>query len=92
MRRNHEGELWGHNNSDESKANTHTAELCENIKDKEIMVYTIGFEIEEDSDIENLMKACAGKGGQYYSADNETELAEAFKEIGKSLLNLRLSH
>ena len=87
-------DVYGHNGTwnAASAANAITAELCANIKTKDIMVYTIGFDIEEDSDIENLMKACAGKGGQYFSADNSTELADAFKEIGKSLLNLRLTH
>ncbi len=86
-----ESEVWGHNGSNVNRANDTTAQLCTNIKAKGIMVYTIGFEVEEDSDIEDLMKACAGNGGRYFDADNSTELADAFKEIGKSLLNLRLT-
>lgn len=89
---NNESDVYGHNGSSTSDANNITEELCVNIKEKGIMVYTIGFEIEEDSTTENIMKKCAGNGGQYYDADNSTELAEAFKEIGKSLLNLRLTH
>ena len=88
---NNDSEVWGHKGSSSSQANNYTGELCANIKEKGIMVYTIGFEIDGGSDIENLMKACAGNGGQYYDADNSTELADAFKEIGKSLLNLRLT-
>ncbi len=86
-----QSEVYGHNGSNITNANQITAELCTNIKKEKIMVYTIGFEIEADSDIENIMKACAGNGGQYYDANNSTELADAFKEIGKSLLNLRLT-
>ena len=89
---NNSSEVWGHDRSDDGTAsNPITAELCENIKAKDIVIYTIGFEISGGSDVENLMKACAGNGGKYYDADNGTELAEAFKEIGESLLNLRLS-
>ncbi len=87
-------DVYGHNSSWHAAqyANATTAELCTNIKAKNIMVYTIGFEIEADSEIENLMKSCAGNGGKYFDADDSTELADAFKEIGKSLLNLRLTH
>jgi hypothetical protein len=85
------GEVWWHKKSNKAQANTYTTELCNNIKAKNITVYTIGFEIEADSDIENIMKACAGNGGQYFDADDSTQLADAFKEIGKSLLNLRLT-
>lgn len=89
---NNSGEVWGHGAWDDgSVSNPATAQLCENIKAKNIMIYTIGFEIAADSDIENLMKACAGNGGRYFDADNSAELADAFKEIGQSLLNLRLS-
>lgn len=93
--KHHTAEIWGHDRSwsnPEVQANQYTAELCTNIKQKGIIVYTIGFQIPAGSQIETLMKDCAGnKDGKYYDAANGTELAEAFEEIGKSLLNLRLS-
>ena len=92
--KHHVGEIWGHDKSGasaETEANGYTAELCSNIKAKKIIVYTIGFQIPAGSTIETLMKACAGNGGKYFDADDGTELADAFKEIGQSLLNLRLS-
>lgn len=87
-----ESDVYGHNGSSSNEANSITSEICSNMKEKGFMIYTIGFEIEGESTIETIMKKCAGNGGQYYDADNSTELADAFKEIGKSLLNLRLSH
>ena len=54
------------------------------------MIYTIGFGI-SNNDTRNMLQACAGNGGQYYDAANSTELADAFRHIGQSLLNLRLS-
>ncbi len=89
---NNAGEVWGHNRGNKTQANAYTTELCNNIKAKDIMVYTIGFEIPGESAIETIMKDCAGNGGQYFDADNSTELADAFKEIGRSLLNLRLTN
>jgi len=89
---NNAGEVWGHNKGNKSQANTYTSELCTNIKAKHIMVYTIGFDIDGESGIKTLMQECAGNGGQYFDASDSTELADAFRQIGKSLLNLRLTH
>ena len=72
-------------------ANAITAELCANIKAEGIVVHTIAFEVAEGSEIEDLMRNCAGNGGQYFDADNSDELANAFKQIALALLNLRLS-
>ena len=87
----HLGAVWGHNSSKSSKADTYTKELCANILDKGIMIFTIGFDIPGGSKIEKVMKKCAGNGGQYFDADDSSELDDAFAEIGKSLLTLRLS-
>ena len=97
--KNHDGEVWDHpttTNAATSAANALvsnglTEELCTNIKAKEIMVFTIAFDVTEGSDIEALMQGCAGNGGKYFDADDAVALGEAFKEIGLSLLNLRLS-
>ncbi|MCP4933132.1 MAG: VWA domain-containing protein [bacterium] len=88
---NHNGEIYSSNARDQSDANTITSELCANIQAKKIMIFTIAFEVPEGSEIEEIMKACAGNGGRYYDADNSVELANAFAQIGLSLLNLRLS-
>ena len=84
-------DVWMHHGGTSSTANTMTQELCTNIKTKNIMVFTIAFDVEEGSEIETLMKDCAGNGGKYFDADDGEALGEAFKEIGLSLLNLRLS-
>ena len=93
--KNHSGDVYGHNKgpspADTTKANNLTSELCVNIKAKDIMVFTIAFDVDEGSDIELLMQGCAGNGGKYFDADDGAALEDAFKEIGLSLLNLRLS-
>ena len=72
-------------------ANAITAELCANIKKEGIVVHTIAFEVEEGSEVEDLMRACAGNGGQYFDADDAEGLTNAFNQIALALLNLRLS-
>ena len=92
---NHSTEVWGHSvhvdDGAAAIANIATAELCENIKSKDIVIFTIAFEVADGSEVENLMMACAGNGGQFFDADNAGELEDAFKQIGLSLLNMRLS-
>lgn len=91
----HSGEIWGHSvfstQGAAAKADPLTAELCENIKEKDIVIFTIAFAVPDGSKVEKLMKACAGNGGQFFDADNAEELDDAFHQIGLSLLNLRLS-
>ena len=93
---NHSGQVWAHDldekhGADISVTNGYTAELCSNIKEKGVVIHTIAFDVEEGSSVEDLMKACAANGGQYFDADDADELAAAFKKIALALLNLRLS-
>ncbi|MCP4936936.1 MAG: VWA domain-containing protein [bacterium] len=87
----HTGDVYEHDWGSTNDANTITAELCDAIKANEIIIYSIAFDVVEGSTVQTLMKNCAGNGGQYFDADNNTELADAFRQIGLSLLNLRLS-
>ena len=91
----HSAEVWGHSVHEEdgagTAANLVTENMCNNIKARKIVVFTIVFDVEEGSDVQTLMQACAGNGGQYFDASNNSELEQAFKEIGFSLLNMRLS-
>ncbi|MCP4934725.1 MAG: VWA domain-containing protein [bacterium] len=92
---NHSGEVNGHSihvdDGAAAIADPITAQLCENIKAEGIVVHTIAFEVPEGSPVEDLMRNCAGNGGQYYDADDAEGLANAFNQIALALLNLRLS-
>jgi Flp pilus assembly protein TadG len=77
--------------ADTETANTITSATCDNIKAAGIMLYTISFDVASDPGIQTLLHSCAGNGGQFYNADNASQLADAFRHIGLSLLNLRLS-
>ncbi len=79
-----------HNGRDTNKANKLTEKLCQNIKKKDITVYTIAFEV-KNSTVKKLLKACAGNGGQYFNAKNSKELKVAFQDIAMALMNLRLT-
>jgi len=79
-----------HNGGGTAQANNLTAKLCNNIKETGIEIFTVTFEV-TDTDIKNLMKSCASNSDSFFDADNGAELSAAFKSIGASLAQLRLS-
>jgi len=71
--------------------NSREAQLCNNIKNAGIEIYTVIFR-ETDQATENLMRNCATSPQHFYRADNAQELAEAFDAIGSGIGQLRLTH
>jgi hypothetical protein len=70
--------------------NSREAQLCNNIKNAGIEIYTVIFR-ETDQATENLMRNCASSTGHFYRADNAQELAQAFDAIGTGIGALRLT-
>ncbi len=81
----------GHNGRDVGKANRTTADMCGNVKDSDIEIYTIAYDI-TDNATKNLMRNCATNAGMYFDASNAAELNAAFEEIGRNLIRVRLTH
>ncbi len=80
-----------HNGNDVGQANRTTRDMCTNVKDSEIEVYTIAYDI-TDAATKNLMRNCATNAGMYFDASNAAELNAAFEEIGRNLIRVRLTH
>ncbi|HEY9218425.1 MAG TPA: vWA domain-containing protein [Phenylobacterium sp.] len=72
-------------------ADSYTAQLCTNIKAEKIEIYTVGFQI-DDASAQDMLLKCASSSANYYKADSAAELLSAFEAIGRSLENLRISH
>jgi len=70
--------------------NSREAQLCSNIKNAGIEIYTVIFR-ETDQATENLMRSCASSTSHFYRADNAQELAQAFDAIGTGIGALRLT-
>lgn len=77
------------------QSQTVAAQLCENMKTSGITIYTIAFELEDDT-ARNLLDNCAtdDNNGQvfFYEADNEDELRDAFRNIANNITSLRLTN
>jgi hypothetical protein len=61
------------------------------MKAKDIEVYTIGFDIEDDETAIEIMTDCASSNDHAYLAASDTELQAAFREIGRKVTQLRIS-
>lgn len=78
-------------NSYVTYVNNREAQLCTNIKNAGIEIYTVIFR-ETDTATVNLMRNCASSTQHFYRADNAQQLSQAFAAIGTGIGQLRLTH
>lgn len=79
-----------HWNSDTSKANELTTELCTNTKGDGVTIYTVAFNVADDS-MKSILQGCASDHEKYFDAANGSELDQAFAQIAADFSPLRLS-
>lgn len=65
--------------------------LCDAMKAKGIIVYTVGFQISSGGGAEGLLQYCASTASGFYNAGSGTELSQAFNAIGRDITKLRIS-
>lgn len=74
--------------------NNRTTAICEDMKELGIIIYTILFEVSNNSagdDIRQVFESCASTPGHYFDADDGADLTQAFRTIGNELSNLRIA-
>jgi Flp pilus assembly protein TadG len=64
--------------------------LCTSMKNQDITVYTIGFQL-DTATAKTFMANCATDSGKAFDAANSAQLQAAFAEIAQNLLELRVS-
>ena len=64
-------------------------ELCENMRDQEIMIYTVGVQV--SSNAQNLLRQCATEDDMFYNVTNTGGIESAFDRIAGSIENLRIA-
>lgn len=84
--------------SAEKVLNDRTLEICNALKAKGVIIYTIGFGQDDTNNFSSatsvngpLLKACATSEAYYFLAPTNAQLQTAFAAIGDSLANLRIS-
>lgn len=80
----------GHFGTDAVAANNKTRSLCNAIKDRNVTVYTIAYEV-TDTPTRNLLEGCATSTSTYFDARNAEDLTAAFSAIADSVKELRIS-
>lgn len=73
------------------QANQYTREVCNNIKEEGIKIFTIGFGNSIPMTTVDLLKECSTDGANYYNANDGVALTAAFSSITTQLSNLYLS-
>lgn len=66
------------------------SQVCTAMKNNNIIVYTVAFN-DPGTNVENLLRNCATQPEFYFDSPNGEELQQAFRMIGDSLSNLRVS-
>ena len=72
-----------------NELNDRTTLVCDRIKNKGILLYTITFQVSSSS-TRDLMEDCATDSSNYFDSPSDSELEAAFRAIGKELSNLRI--
>lgn len=79
-----------HNGKDRKKADKLSFEICDEIKTKNIRLFTIAFEL-PDTDAKSLLEKCASDAGSYFDAGDKAALDKAFADISANLIELHIS-
>ena len=76
----------GKSSADQAKS------LCDNMKQKGITVYTIGFDIGSSAVAKDVLSYCASDASKFYQPATGSEMKAVFKTIAKSIYTLRIAH
>jgi hypothetical protein len=74
-----------------TKLNNKTTAVCNSMKAKGILIYTIVFGHDSDATSKTMMKNCASEADFYFDSPTSSDLNAAFRAIGDSLSKLRVS-
>lgn len=80
-----------HNGSAAGQTDLKTAQICQDMKAEGVEVFSIAYEV-TDNATRQLLESCASSLSQYFDAQNDAQLVQAFEDIGASLGSLRLTN
>ncbi len=89
------GVSTGDGSADAVKASKLSVDICNGMKAKGVVVYTVGFDINSagayKDRVLNTLSSCASAPDKFLRAENGDELESAFKQIAEDIVRLRLS-
>lgn len=75
----------------ETELNNRMTQVCTNMKAQGIIIYTVAFGSNINSNTQALLQGCATKPEYYFYSPTGSSLQTAFQTIGDALANLRIS-
>ncbi len=73
-----------------SRKNIRMLDSCSATKNEGVLVYTIGFEVDQGGTAETTLRDCASSEAHYYRAEG-IKINDAFSSIALNMVNLRLT-
>ncbi len=67
------------------------AKLCDGIKAQGVIVYTVGFSINQGSEAARILSSCATDKKKAFLPQSGADLSSDFQEIGRDITRLRIS-
>lgn len=74
-----------------TKLNNRMLDVCDDLRNKKVLVYTITFDKGVSSDTKKLFEKCATHPNMWHDAPDGTKLQEVYLTIAKELANLHIS-
>jgi hypothetical protein len=75
----------------ETRLDQRLTQVCTSMKNNGILIYTVALGTSISTSTRNLLQSCATRPEYYFFSPTGTDLQNAFRMIGDSLANLRLS-
>jgi len=93
LRMDSDNPLIGTNNKSTAtnRVNTRLAQLCEDIKDQDIIIYTVTFTSSIDNATRDVFKYCATDTTKWFDSPTQADLEKSFSAIAVELSKLRVS-
>ena len=79
-----------HTGTSRTAADQLTRDLCTKIKQDNIDLYSIAFEV-TDLQTKQMLQECSSGSGYFFDASDSTQLTKAFEAIAVGVSNLRIS-
>ncbi|MBB4081884.1 Flp pilus assembly protein TadG [Brevundimonas lenta] len=65
--------------------------MCEAMKLKGVIIYTVGLQIDANGDAADLLEDCASSRDNFFMPASGADLSDAFAAIGRDIVQLRIS-
>ena len=81
--------LWSSGTERRNVMDERLAELCVNLKARDVIIYTVGVQV--DTRTQEILSACATQSANYFNVTSASAIGAAFDRIAGAIENLRIA-